>query len=259
LTNECHCFLYREHEDIVNSHTKKRKWDKAKAQCLNFSDWFKTRAIRDDVPPQLREFSRGPNNVAKRFSGYLVNGYRFHTMQRDARRKTQNSGVTLVSLTESFASSKDKNPRTEPVNFYGAINDIIELNYYGHFKFVLFRCDWYEVEEVEYGLTCVYFNKKCYQDDAFVIASQVQQCFYVQDPLNVNRHYALKTDPRDLFKMGIQSDFEATGVNAADEINLVREDIPRTIIEKPANILQGIEDEDEEDSDFDDTLFDYMD
>jgi len=92
-----------------------------------------------------------------------------------------------------------------------------------------------------------------------VIASQVQQCFNVQDPLNVNRHYALKTDPRDLFKMGIQSDFEATGVNAADEINLVREDIPRTIIEKPANILQGIEDEDDEDSDFDDTLFDYMD
>lgn len=71
----------REHEGIVNSHTKKRKWDKAKAQCLNFSDWFKTRAKRDDVPPQLREFSRGPNNVAKRFSGYLVNGYRFHTMQ----------------------------------------------------------------------------------------------------------------------------------------------------------------------------------
>lgn len=59
--------------------------------------------------------------------------------------------------------------------------------------------------------------------------------------------------------MGNQSEFEATSVNAADEINLVREDIPRTIIEKPSNILQWIEEEDEDDSDFDDTLFDYMD
>lgn len=119
--------------------------------------------MKDDVPFQLKELSRGPNTVAKRFSGYLVNGYRFHTTKRDARRKTQNSGVTLVSLTASFASSRDENPKTEPITYYGAINDIIELDYYGHFKFVLFRCDWFEVED-KYGLTCVHFNKKCYQD-----------------------------------------------------------------------------------------------
>ncbi|KAK2416592.1 hypothetical protein QL285_038977 [Trifolium repens] len=246
-----------EHDDIVNSHTKKRQWDKAKAQSQNFSEWFKTRAMRDDVPLKLQELSKGPNDVAKRFSGYVVNGYRFHTMERDARRKTQNSGVTLVSLTASFASSKDENPLTEPVTFFGAIKDIIELNYYGHFKFVLFRCDWYEVEKEKYGLTCVHFNKKCYQDDAFVIASQVQQCFYIQDPFNANRHYVNRTDPRDLFNMGNQSEFEATSVNARtdDEFNLVREDMPTTILEKPSD--EGTEDED--DSDFDDTLYDYMD
>jgi hypothetical protein len=249
--------LYSEHDDIVNSHTKKRQWDKAKAQSQNFSEWFKTRAMRDDVPLKLQELSKGPNDVAKRFSGYVVNGYRFHTMERDARRKTQNSGVTLVSLTASFASSKDENPLTEPVTFFGAIKDIIELNYYGHFKFVLFRCDWYEVEKEKYGLTCVHFNKKCYQDDAFVIASQVQQCFYIQDPFNANRHYVNRTDPRDLFNMGNQSEFEATSVNARtdDEFNLVREDMPTTILEKPSD--EGTEDED--DSDFDDTLYDYMD
>ncbi|KAJ1405815.1 putative transposase, Ptta/En/Spm, plant, partial [Sesbania bispinosa] len=47
-------------------------------------------------------------------------------MKRDARRKTQNSGVTLVSLTPSFASSKDENPKIEPIPYYGAITDIIE-------------------------------------------------------------------------------------------------------------------------------------
>ncbi|MCI62315.1 hypothetical protein A2U01_0083572, partial [Trifolium medium] len=79
--------------------------------------------MRDDVPLKLKELSKGPNDVVKRFSGYLVNGYRFHTMEREARRKTQNSGVTLVSLTASFASSKDENPRTEPVTYFGAIKD----------------------------------------------------------------------------------------------------------------------------------------
>ena len=63
------------------------------------------------MPSQIKEFSRGPSNVAKRFSGYLINGYKFHTMKRDAKHKTQNSSVTLVSWTSSFASAKDDNPK----------------------------------------------------------------------------------------------------------------------------------------------------
>jgi len=93
--------------------TKRKKWAKVKTQSQEFSEWFKTRALKDDVSCQIREFSRGPNNVAKRFLGNLINGYRFHTMKRDAKHKTQNSGVTLVSLTSSFTSTKDDNPKLE--------------------------------------------------------------------------------------------------------------------------------------------------
>ena len=154
------------------------------------------------MPLQLEKLSRGPNFVAKRYPGYIINGYRFHTTKRDTNRKTQNSGVTLVSLTSSFASSKDGNPRTEPITYYGAIVDIIELYYYGNFNFVLFKCDWFEVEKDKYGLTCVCFNKKIYQNDPFVLPSQVHQCYYVQDPFDPNRHYALQTVPRDFFNIG---------------------------------------------------------
>jgi len=210
--------------------------------------------MKDDISLQLREFSCGPNNVAKRFSGYLINGYSFHTTKRDATHKTQNSGVTLVSLTPSYASSKDENPRIEPVTYYGAIKDIIELDYYGHFKFVMFKCDWFEGGEDKYGLTCVYFNKKCYQNDPFVLASQVHQCFYVQDPFDINRHYVLKTVPRDLFNMGDQSQLNASDND--DELNWVREDMPVTIAEKPSKHLEKNY---SDDLDFDDTLFDYMD
>jgi len=120
-------------------------------------------------------------------------------MNQNAKHKTQNSGVTLVSRTSSFTSAKDDNPKDEPITYYGAIKDIFESDYYGNFKFVMFKSDWFEVEEDKYGLTSVYFNKKVYQNDPFVLAFQVQQCFYIKDLLYVNRHHTLKKVPRDLF------------------------------------------------------------
>ena len=153
-------------------------------QILEFAEWFRTRVLQDDVAIQLKEFSRGPNNVAKRFSGYLINGYRFHTAKRDARRKTQNSSVTLVSMTPSFSSSKDENPIIEPITYYGVITDITELDYYGHFKFVLFKCHWFEGEDGKYGLSCVYFNRKCYQNYPFCASVSSSSMFLYPRPLS---------------------------------------------------------------------------
>ena len=97
----------REHEQEVNNQSRRSKWRKAKNHCQNFSQWFETRALQEDVPNLIKQLSRGQNSVAKRYSGYLINGYRFHVQQHDTRPKTQNSGVTLISSTISFESSKD--------------------------------------------------------------------------------------------------------------------------------------------------------
>nr|XP_016479468.1 PREDICTED: uncharacterized protein LOC107800756 isoform X1 [Nicotiana tabacum] len=193
--------MTREYEVEVSNQRRGSKWSKAKNHSQNFSQWFEIRSLKEDVPDLIKQLSIGPNSIAKRYFGYLINGYRFHTRQRDARRKIQNSGVTLVALTTSFASSKDKNPVDANMTYYGRIVDIFELDYYGHFKVVLFKCDWYEVEEDIYGLTYVYFNKKCYQNEPFVLAYQVHQCFYVQDPYDQDRYYVMKTVPRDLFSI----------------------------------------------------------
>jgi len=61
--------------------------------------------------------------------------------------------------------------KNEPTTYYGVIKDIFELDYYDNFKFVMFKYDWIEVEEDKYGLTSVYFNRKVYQNDPFVLAS----------------------------------------------------------------------------------------
>lgn len=229
----------------------------------------------DDVPGHLKDLSRGPNIIARRFSGYVINGYRFNSKKREETHKTQNSGVTVVSLTESFASTKDQNPTTKPITYYGSITEIIELDYYGSFKFVLFRCDWYQVEEDKYGLTCVYFNRRCYVDEPFVLPTQVRQCFYIEDPFDSNRNYVMKTIPRDLFNMVDELDSDALescqsepldhAVNLATvdsdcEVELVRDDMPPTITENPLLELEDFDfDIQSEDSDFDDTLLDYMD
>ncbi|XLU34499.1 hypothetical protein S245_070565, partial [Arachis hypogaea] len=112
-----------EHEDEVNNQ-RGMKWRKAKVHSKTFSQWFETRARDPDVPVWLKELSRGPSSVARKFFGYIINGYRFHTVEREARRKTQNSGVTLTALTSSFASAKDKSPIQDTVAYYGRLFEI---------------------------------------------------------------------------------------------------------------------------------------
>ncbi|WMV49767.1 hypothetical protein MTR67_043152 [Solanum verrucosum] len=168
----------------------------------------------------VQEYNRGPNSVAKRYFGYLINGYRFHVRQRDARRKTQTSGVTLVASTTSFASSKDKNLIAANLTYYGRIVDIVELDYYSHFK-----------------------------EEPFVLGSQVHQCFYVQDPYDQDRHFVMKTVPRDLFNMGdeIESNLPQSYENEPSEhlmgpsipkdngeVLLTRIDVLETIIDVPS-------------------------
>ena len=103
----------------------------------------------------------GPNRVAKRFKGLIVNGFKFHTKDHERNRRGQNSGVVITTETSSFASAKDINPITGNVVYYGVLKDIIELNYYDKFKVVLFKCDWVDVYQGrgikydEYGFTLV--------------------------------------------------------------------------------------------------------
>ncbi|KAH0729675.1 hypothetical protein KY290_003787 [Solanum tuberosum] len=234
----------REHEQEVNNQPRRSKWSKAKNHFQNFSQWFETRALQEDVPDLIKQLSRGRNFVAKRYFGYLINGYRFHVRQRDARCKTQNSGVTVVASTTSFAISKDKNLIAADLTYYGRIVDIVELDYYGHFKVVLFKCDRYEVENDTYGLTYVYFNKRCSLEEPFVLGSQVHQCFYVQDPYDQDRHYVMKTIPRDLFNMGdqVESNLPQSYENEPSE-HLMGPSIPKDNVEYEEEIEDEFEDE----------------
>ena len=85
--------------------------------------------------------SREPSTSVICYKGYIINGFRFHTREREKGKKTQNSGVVVTIEVSSFASARDKNPIPGHVFYYGVLTDVIELHYLGGNRVILFKCD----------------------------------------------------------------------------------------------------------------------
>ncbi|BBG93181.1 hypothetical protein Prudu_001112 [Prunus dulcis] len=105
---------------------------------------------------------------------------------QDDVRTTQNSGVYLLAQTMQVASAKDKNPILSNMGFYGVIQEIWDLDYQ-KFTIPVFRCDWIDSSGLvvdELGFTLVDLSKIGHRNDQFVLASQVKQIFFVDDPMH---------------------------------------------------------------------------
>ncbi|MFQ6663535.1 hypothetical protein Gotur_031029 [Gossypium turneri] len=112
----------------------------------SFHEWLsQTVWSGKDVNDEVKWLSRGLNRVVKRYSAFLINGFRFHAKYRERLRRTQNYEIVVNSSITSYASARDSNPIEGNVEYYGLLTDIIELDYYGKWKVVLFRCDWADV------------------------------------------------------------------------------------------------------------------
>ncbi|KAK5793993.1 hypothetical protein PVK06_035181 [Gossypium arboreum] len=131
-------------------------------------------------------------------------------------RRTQNCGVVVNSSITSYASARNSNPVEGNVEYYGLITDIIELDYYGRWKVVLFRCDWADVntargiKEDQFGFTmlnfsCLIHTGQQLMDEPYVFSSQVKQVFYSKDPTDEGWYVVLRNTTRDLFEMGNRS------------------------------------------------------
>nr|CAD1822868.1 unnamed protein product [Ananas comosus var. bracteatus] len=103
--------------------------------------------------------------------------------------------------------------------YYGILTDILEIDYFGSFKVVLFRCDWADIKSQQglkqdvHGSTLVNFAKLIHtgqllKDNPFIFSSQAKQVFYVQDPKNIEWSYIITVKPRDLYDMGVRLEIE---------------------------------------------------
>lgn len=232
----------REHRTLY-ANGKSKRYDRERKHTKEFHNWLKEEVEKKKEcrSLELLYMAKGPQRAAKKYTGYVINGFRFHTKRGDARCTTQNNGVFLTALTTSFASSKDENPIVSEVNYYGAIDEIIEVDYWGALALVLFKCTWYQTDKDCHGLTRVNFSKLCQKDDSFVLARQVEQVFYIQDCTENNLYYVVKKSPREHNDQEDENDaledvsgptmhdvevnFELE--NQSDGVSWCREDLPR--------------------------------
>ncbi|KAG8483202.1 hypothetical protein CXB51_022201 [Gossypium anomalum] len=206
-----------EYKQILRSRARSRRLQHREINKLfteSFHEWLsQTVSSGKDVNDEIKWLSQGPNKVIKRYSAFLINGYRFHTKYRERMRRTQNCGVVVNSSITSYASARDSNPVEGNVEYYGLLTDIIELDYYGRWKVILFRCDWADVNTArgikkdQFGFTMVNFSRLIHtgqqlMDEPYVFSSQVKQVFYSKDPTDEGWYVVLRNTPRDLFDMG---------------------------------------------------------
>ena len=89
----------------------------------------------------------GPDRAVDILTGYVVNGYRFHTEYRDATKKIQNFGVCLTSNLTGYASTRDVNPTQGDVDYYGVLQEIVRVYFCNNYVV----CKWYDVLRRNHG------------------------------------------------------------------------------------------------------------
>ena len=148
------------------------------------------------VSETIRWLAGKPTFSVLTYEGFLVDGERYYTKNRDDARIFQNSGVSLVAKTIQVASAKDLNPMEGDMTFYGIIEEIWELDYHA-FKAPLFLCKWAAndrgIKVDELGFTLVDFSRQGHKKDKYVSVDQVQQVSYVEDPVDATWSVVLKS------------------------------------------------------------------
>ena len=132
------------------------------------------------------------------FSGYVINGLRFHT--KEAEKSRQDSGVSLEANTICRASARDPTQVVGKVTYYGVLRDILVLDY-NTFQVPIFKCDWANIVngvKVDEGFTLVNLHEGQSQfgNDPFILASQAKQVFYSEDIEKSNWYVVLKAPQR---------------------------------------------------------------
>ena len=126
----------------------------------------------ESIPDELKLVANGCECRVKSFTGYDVNGYGFHTAsykQVRLNRKTTNSGVFT--------------PGTDGKDYYGRIDEILELSFYGaKCKPVIFKCHWFNPAVTRHrpnlGLVEIRQDSVYPGHDVYIVATQAVQVYY---------------------------------------------------------------------------------
>ncbi|XP_074341917.1 uncharacterized protein LOC141679313 [Apium graveolens] len=205
-------------EEIHRGKRKSLHWLMSEHNRL-FADWFQNK-----VNDELRENNKGSSDTIRwlaakpsfsvlTYQGYLMNGVRYFTKERDDIRVVQNSGVSVIAKVVQVSSAKDLNPVESDLIFYGIIQEIWELDYHA-FKAPLFLCKWASndkgIRVDDLGFTLVDFSRQGHKKDKYVSVDQVKQVFYLEDPVDATWSIVLSSTTRDYHELYNEDDLGDT-------------------------------------------------
>ncbi|KMT17284.1 hypothetical protein BVRB_2g039840 isoform A [Beta vulgaris subsp. vulgaris] len=185
---------------------------------MRFAKWIydRVRSLHEkgSIDEDIYNLVCFPSRVVRRYAGYIVNGFRFHTDGRCENRKTQNSGVMVRG---DDVSDKE---------YYGVLKDVFEVLYPSGNRAFGFKCVWFDVRHHgkgykvdDHGLISVNKRYSLKTDEVYVLESQVEQVFYVQDPKNQEWNFVIKTQPRDLYDMPVKDMDQGVDVDASQQVD----------------------------------------
>ena len=124
---------------------------------------------------ELKQVANGCDVRVKSFTGYDVNGYRFHTTSYEQirpKRKTTNSGVCT--------------PGADGLDYHGRVEEIYELSFHGDepLKPVMFKCHWFNPRSTRrtphLGLVEIREDSIYPGKDVYIVAQQAVQVYYTR-------------------------------------------------------------------------------
>jgi len=156
-------------------------------------------AGRMELGEKLVSHAKGPMLNAVEYKRYMVNGVLYRTLDVDEEKTSQNNGVCLTI--------------EDGPTYYVKLARIIEVTCYDLTQYVLFKCDWANIQpnkgykKDEYGFDLLNFKNLIHTgaritDDQFVLPNQVSQVYYVQDPKHPNWVVVARTKPRNMYNVG---------------------------------------------------------
>ncbi|KAL3846277.1 hypothetical protein ACJIZ3_003680 [Penstemon smallii] len=198
-----------QHSELIEmQYSRLRKHDRKRIHSETFAAWFSTCVGKipttedDPTMEDIKYLAMGPNHIGIGYKRFMVNGARFHVKEWERKRKTQNSGLVVSATTSSFSSAKDDNPISSDLQYFGVLRDIIELDYTGGRKVVLFECDWVSkskrLKRDDDDFTLANFKNIKRHNEPYVLASQVKQVYYVEDPNEKGWHVVVNPKSKDL-------------------------------------------------------------
>lgn len=142
--------------------------------------WQVADPVNNVCDKYLIELSKGPFKRVTTYSGYIVNGYRFHTRTHARDMSTVNSGVCVKGTCYNVDES----------DYYGLLEDVLQLEYGGFpsKKTFLFSCAWFDpsnrgtTTHPKYKIVEINHKRKYNSYEPFILAAQAHQVTYLSYP-----------------------------------------------------------------------------